>query len=628
MFPDRNRVIINGDEIEDLLFIDIPDGNLSEDSEEGEDDDEASLLPNNSTRPPMDSRNTSSIRNQPLEPIVIVVPIWILMIPWMPYLTLAYNLLMNLYFPSPILHNNENVVPPVHTNVVSMSPHSNEVEEVPDETLRRPGALNLVWRKSFNTPAVSEFNTETGPTLTEGLSEPTEYFTCIFPDHLVELIVFPTNLYATQKQKPFTPTTSEEIKIFLAINMIMGIKRQPSYKDYWSSKPILRDDFISSLMSLNRFSWLLGNFHLSDNNMMPRRDSPEYDKLYKVRSYLNILSSTFETHYNPTEHISIDESMIKFKGRSTFKQYMPKKPIKRGYKVWIRANESGYISEFQIYTGKVDSTETGLGKRVVKDLTSKLGPYHKVYFDNYFSSVELVKDLQERNIYACGVIQKKRKHLPKLKPEKNLKRVESDWLATNDGISHCVWKDNKNRTTVDRLNKDGSTTTISCPEIVKDYNKHMGYVDKADGLKSYYELKRRSVKWWPRIFWHFVNVSVVNAFILYSEDLRQIEAGGTGKIDLKNFKLCVAQGLIGAVDRDKTDGRRKSNSKQNKYKIQVPLECRFDKAQHMPVKGNRRRCAFCSTKSEPHVSRWACDTCKVGLCLDQGRSCFKLFHKK
>lgn len=65
--------------------------------------------------------------------------------------------------------------------------------------------------------------------------------------------------------------------------------------------------------------------------------------------------------------------MILFKGRSSIKQYMPMKPIKRGYKVWVQADESGYICEFQIYTDLLNSVETSLGKRVVIDLT---GNYH------------------------------------------------------------------------------------------------------------------------------------------------------------------------------------------------------------------------------------------------------------
>lgn len=63
--------------------------------------------------------------------------------------------------------------------------------------------------------------------------------------------------------------------------------------------------------------------------------------------------------YRPSEYQACDESMIKYKGKIiTLKQYMPKKPIKRGYKFWVRADQSGYVCDFHIYTGKLnDITE-------------------------------------------------------------------------------------------------------------------------------------------------------------------------------------------------------------------------------------------------------------------------------
>ena len=70
--------------------------------------------------------------------------------------------------------------------------------------------------------------------------------------------------------------------------------------------------------------------------------------------------------------------MVPYKGRSSLKQYMPKKPVKRGLKVWVRADSvTGYISRFQIYTGK-KSTEKGLGARVVTGV--KKWPFCKSAF--------------------------------------------------------------------------------------------------------------------------------------------------------------------------------------------------------------------------------------------------------
>ena len=51
--------------------------------------------------------------------------------------------------------------------------------------------------------------------------------------------------------------------------------------------------------------------------------------------------------------MSVDEAMIPFKGQSSLKQYMPKKPVRRGIKVWALSNDSnGYIANFQVYTNR------------------------------------------------------------------------------------------------------------------------------------------------------------------------------------------------------------------------------------------------------------------------------------
>lgn len=100
--------------------------------------------------------------------------------------------------------------------------------------------------------------------------------------------------------------------------------------------------------------------------------------------------------------------MIKFKGRSTLKQYMPMKPIKRGFKVWARADShSGYLYQFQVYAGKTENVETGLGSNVVLTLCQSL--INETYmghlaFDNLFSSPALLQTLYNNGIYATATV--------------------------------------------------------------------------------------------------------------------------------------------------------------------------------------------------------------------------------
>ena len=71
---------------------------------------------------------------------------------------------------------------------------------------------------------------------------------------------------------------------------------------------------------------------------------------------------------------------------TSLKQYMPKKPVQREFKVWMRAEAvNGYVSGFEVYTGKKsDSVRKGLGAIVVKTLSDDMHHTHRhLYFDNF-----------------------------------------------------------------------------------------------------------------------------------------------------------------------------------------------------------------------------------------------------
>ena len=71
---------------------------------------------------------------------------------------------------------------------------------------------------------------------------------------------------------------------------------------------------------------------------------------------------------------------------------------------------------------KDSSTEHGLGAGVVKTLTSDFkGKYHHVYFDNFFTSPQLLEDLEKDQIYSCGTARKDRKGFPDQLKKPNLK---------------------------------------------------------------------------------------------------------------------------------------------------------------------------------------------------------------
>jgi hypothetical protein len=246
-----------------------------------------------------------------------------------------------------------------------------------------------------------------------------QYFQEIFGDKSFEYIAQQTNLYAEQNPPGdsynWTPTCSEEIRLLFGMLFAMGIHRLPAIPDYWSKIPILGVQCISKSMPLLRFKALMRCLHLNDNFKAPRPGEDGFDKLYKIRPLLDIVRQNSLSKYMPHRENSVDEAMVLFKGRSGFKQYMPNKPVKRGYKVWMRADaRNGYCCNFEVYTGATPgAAESGLGASVVKNMVESL--YEKgyyVFYDNFFSSVALAKDLLEKKVYTIGTTRVNRKNWP------------------------------------------------------------------------------------------------------------------------------------------------------------------------------------------------------------------------
>ena len=210
---------------------------------------------------------------------------------------------------------------------------------------------------------------------------PVSVFRTFFTEEILNLITDQTNIYGKGKERNNTQkktsnwkdVSKKEIESFLGLIILMGINNLPNMKLYWSKDMVFHNAFISSIMSRNRFLQIFYNIHLADSSLEPERASKDYSKIYKVKKFSEILRKNFQNNHHLGGCSTIDESMIKFKGRSSLKQYLPKKPIKRGYKVWCLCDPiTGYLFNYQIYLGKEETIGKGtsLAERVVFDLIS------------------------------------------------------------------------------------------------------------------------------------------------------------------------------------------------------------------------------------------------------------------
>ncbi|KAJ8938757.1 hypothetical protein NQ314_011354 [Rhamnusium bicolor] len=91
-------------------------------------------------------------------------------------------------------------------------------------------------------------------------------------------------------------------------------------------------------MKRDRFDCLLKFLHLS-NNEDPAANG---DRLFKVNNIINLICNQFKQTLSPAENIVIDESVVPWRGRLVFRQYLPTKAHKYGVKLYKICTTEGF----------------------------------------------------------------------------------------------------------------------------------------------------------------------------------------------------------------------------------------------------------------------------------------------
>ncbi|KAF7685756.1 PiggyBac transposable element-derived protein 4 [Cucumispora dikerogammari] len=405
----------------------------------------------------------------------------------------------------------------------------------------------------------------------------------------------------------------------------MGVVRKPTIESYWSGNALLATPFFQRTMKRDRFSLLLKFLHFSDSNV-----APQDDKLYKLREICDIIRRRIQEVYIPEKEISIDESMVLWRGRLMFRQYIPGKKHKYGVKLYELCDRNGYVWNASIYCGKEDRIAgVGHSEAVVKDLIDPLldKGYH-LYVDNFYTGIPLAKDLMEHNTHVCGTLRRNRKFLPK--NVVTAKLTKGQVVKKRSGqITLLKWKEKRDvlmLTTMHtghvvqstKLNRKGEL--IHKPNCIMDYNKYICGVDRADQLASYYDPLRKTLKWYRKVVFHFMDIALCNAYILYKK------LGGKKKQIW--FNLQVIEDLIhGSAD---LDGEHVDTSPKYHHKAsdETRLVGKHSK-EHIPPTTKKQHptkfCVICHKRGLRRESRYCCKTCvsKPALCIDP---CFEEFH--
>lgn len=232
--------------------------------------------------------------------------------------------------------------------------------------------------------------------------EPIDIFKLFLTDDIILHMVNETNRYAEQRLlkntmpksriKKWIPTDKLEMEKFLGILLWMGLCRFPTLRSPWKKGPLYFNQ-ISKLMSRNRFELLLSMWHFSNNE----DDALENDRLRKITPLVTKLVERFQALYTPGKNICIDETMVPFRGRLRFKQFIKNKRHKFGIKVYKLCCQGGYTYNLKVYCGS-DCTEGGQASaNVVFYLMEKLlNEGRHLYTDNYYTSVYLATELLKK----------------------------------------------------------------------------------------------------------------------------------------------------------------------------------------------------------------------------------------
>ena len=230
--------------------------------------------------------------------------------------------------------------------------------------------------------------------------------------------------------------------MFIAVHIYMGIVDLPQLHMYWEEG--WRQEFVVRAFSRDRFKELLRYFHIAE----PTPQGVQHTVIQKIAPLYHLCQTTFFQYFIPPRELAVDETMVRFKGRSPWKTVIKGKPTPIGYKLFTIASH-GFLLGFEIYKGKGGyATRQAVIHHTVTRLVKRWeGTNRILFFDNLYTSPALCRHLQRVGIRACGTVRTNRAGLPL--ESKALKAVmkaleDGQRVAWQSGDLGCLaWRDNK-----------------------------------------------------------------------------------------------------------------------------------------------------------------------------------------
>jgi len=342
----------------------------------------------------------------------------------------------------------------------------------------------------------------------------------------------------------------------------MGIVHKPTLPMYWSKEPIFATPITSRLMRRDRFEQIRKMVHFTD----PLSEDP-LNSLRKLDTFLNSLREKFRANYTPTKFVAVDEYLSLWKGRLSFKIYIPNKRERYGVKIYMLCESStGYLPNFIVYWGAdTDYPEPAVvlpkpfkdyknpSKVVLSLMVDLYGKGYNLALDNLYTSPDLLKALFQNSFDAYGTLRKK-EGLPKdfwsWKPVKGVgEPAMTKWcdktyvvLRWNDPyktksqkvVSLMSTKHTGEIAETGRIHH-ATQRPILKPDVIVCYNKTMGGVDNLSRVLVPYSLARKGVKWYRKLAELFVDFTVYNSFVIRKKLNRNNKSHYQFRLQLMNI---------------------------------------------------------------------------------------------
>ena len=427
------------------------------------------------------------------------------------------------------------------------------------------------------------------------------------------------------------PITRYELIKLIAVLTAMGLDKRPWIRDYWCQLPHLSTAWYGKLFSRSRFQAIFYTMlHAGEHNANGKE---------KIEQFLNKLCTQFQEVFYPYQNVSIDEMVVKWRGRWKNKQYNPSKPSKYHIKTFgLCDSATGYAYSLLTYYGSEtsysdDMADTGQSENFFEYLLRPLGEGHHVFADRYYTTYNLLMYLNEQKFYYTGTLMGNRKNFP-AELKESMKHLESKYFRDDSGVLACAWQDKKAKKPVlivstkftkgDTMVRNKRGVDVVKPLVIHEYNCSMNGCDHLDQMISYYNnFDRKTHKWWKRIFMWILEVSQINSFIIYTLSRPR----DSKVISLKSFK----DSLISQLEEKAVSmyNAEKDFVPKPKGRPSIPTAAeRLSNKRHLVIyDANDRNCVFCSKPKERKRTTFRCSGCEGNPYLHP-KECFYLYHTK